>query len=302
MPSARRPTGARPEALFQPPPERQPLAARMRPRNLDEFVGQEHLVGERGPLRRGDRPRPPLARSCSGDRRGPARPASPASSRPRSVPTSRRCRRSCRASSRSAPTIAEAQERLDLHGTRTHPLPRRDPSLQQGPAGRAPAPRRGRHGHADRRDDREPLLRGQLGAPVADARLAARGADRRGGRRPSSGGRSTDEERGLAGALGPDGGVALDRRRVRAPRLAGRRRRAGGAQRPRGRDGARRVARTSGTPRAASVRASRTSRPPRSSASSPTTAPATATTTRSPRSSRACAATTPTPPSTGWRR
>src|SRR6478736_1998053 len=52
MPSTRRPVGARPEALFQPPPERQPLAARMRPRTLDEFVGQEHLVGERGPLRR----------------------------------------------------------------------------------------------------------------------------------------------------------------------------------------------------------------------------------------------------------
>ncbi len=29
-----------------------PLAARMRPQNLDEFVGQEHLVGERGALRR----------------------------------------------------------------------------------------------------------------------------------------------------------------------------------------------------------------------------------------------------------
>jgi putative ATPase len=55
MPAARptrRLTGARPEALFQPPPERQPLAARMRPRTLEEFVGQEHLVGERGPLRR----------------------------------------------------------------------------------------------------------------------------------------------------------------------------------------------------------------------------------------------------------
>jgi putative ATPase len=51
MPS-RRVTGARPEALFQPPPERQPLAARMRPRTLEEFVGQEHLVGERGPIRR----------------------------------------------------------------------------------------------------------------------------------------------------------------------------------------------------------------------------------------------------------
>ncbi len=49
---ARRPPGAKPEALFHPPPERQPLAARMRPRSLEEFVGQTHLVGERGPLRR----------------------------------------------------------------------------------------------------------------------------------------------------------------------------------------------------------------------------------------------------------
>src|SRR5687767_4740359 len=55
MPSRRspgRPAGARPEPLFKPPPEQQPLAARMRPRSLDEFVGQQHLVGERGPLRR----------------------------------------------------------------------------------------------------------------------------------------------------------------------------------------------------------------------------------------------------------
>jgi putative ATPase len=53
MPSVRpKAGGAKPEALFQPPPERQPLAARMRPRTLPEFVGQEHLVGERGPLRR----------------------------------------------------------------------------------------------------------------------------------------------------------------------------------------------------------------------------------------------------------
>src|SRR5690349_338526 len=53
MPATRpRAGGAKPEALFKPPPERQPLAARMRPRSLAEFVGQEHLVGERGPLRR----------------------------------------------------------------------------------------------------------------------------------------------------------------------------------------------------------------------------------------------------------
>ncbi len=52
MPPRRSVSGARPEALFRPPPERQPLAARMRPRTLDEFVGQSSIVGERGPLRR----------------------------------------------------------------------------------------------------------------------------------------------------------------------------------------------------------------------------------------------------------
>ena len=52
MPGRSTVKGARPEPLFKPPPERQPLAARMRPRNLDEFAGQQHLVGERGPLRR----------------------------------------------------------------------------------------------------------------------------------------------------------------------------------------------------------------------------------------------------------
>ena len=61
MPTRRTPAGARPEPLFRPPPERQPLAARMRPRTLDEFVGQAHLVGERGPLRRSRHPRPPVA-------------------------------------------------------------------------------------------------------------------------------------------------------------------------------------------------------------------------------------------------
>jgi putative ATPase len=50
---ARRSGGPRQEGLFKPPPERQPLAARMRPRSFDEFVGQDHLVGPDGPLRRG---------------------------------------------------------------------------------------------------------------------------------------------------------------------------------------------------------------------------------------------------------
>ena len=29
----------------------EPLAARMRPQNLDEYVGQQHLVGQGKPLR-----------------------------------------------------------------------------------------------------------------------------------------------------------------------------------------------------------------------------------------------------------
>ncbi|MCH8273873.1 MAG: replication-associated recombination protein A [Armatimonadetes bacterium] len=41
-------------SLFEEPKieERAPLAARMRPRSLDEFVGQEHLVGPESPIRR----------------------------------------------------------------------------------------------------------------------------------------------------------------------------------------------------------------------------------------------------------
>ena len=40
------------QPIFTPPPERQPLAARMRPRSLDEVVGHDQLIGERGALRR----------------------------------------------------------------------------------------------------------------------------------------------------------------------------------------------------------------------------------------------------------
>lgn len=37
--------------LFAQAPQHQPLAARMRPRNLDEYAGQEHLLGPGRPLR-----------------------------------------------------------------------------------------------------------------------------------------------------------------------------------------------------------------------------------------------------------
>ncbi len=49
---ARRPAGRAPDPLFTPPPELTPLAARMRPRTIDEVVGQAHLIGPAAPLRR----------------------------------------------------------------------------------------------------------------------------------------------------------------------------------------------------------------------------------------------------------
>ena len=56
------------------------------------------------------------------------------------------------------------------------PVPRRGPPLQQGPAGRAAAVGRGRPARADRRDHREPVLRGQPAAAVAVDAVPARAA------------------------------------------------------------------------------------------------------------------------------
>ena len=118
MPSPRRPTGARPEALFQPPPERQPLAARMRPRNLDEFVGQEHLVGERGPLRRS------IARGHLSSLLLWGPPGTGKTSLARLLANEIGAHFTSLSAVMSGvvdvrATIAEAQERLNLHGTRS---------------------------------------------------------------------------------------------------------------------------------------------------------------------------------------
>jgi putative ATPase len=118
MPAARRPTGAKPEALFHPPPERQPLAARMRPRDLEEFVGQAHLVGERGPLRRS------VARGHLSSTLLWGPPGTGKTSLARLLADAIGAHFISLSAVMSGvvevrATIAEAQDRLALHGTRT---------------------------------------------------------------------------------------------------------------------------------------------------------------------------------------
>ena len=88
-------------------------------------------------------------------------------------------RASCRSArcSAASPSCArssrEAKER-SRYARRAHDrLRRRDPPLQQGAAGRVPAARRGRHHHAHRRDDREPVVRGERARSSRAARCSA---------------------------------------------------------------------------------------------------------------------------------
>ena len=208
MPSPRRPIGARPEALFQPPPERQPLAARMRPRNLDEFVGQTHLVGERGPLRRGiarghlaslllwgppGTGKTSLARLLAGEIGAHFATVSAVMAGVADVRA----------------LIAEAQDRLALHGTRTvlfldeiHRFNKAQqdallPHVEDGTITLIGATTENPYFEVNA----ALLSRMRVWRlePLADDDVAT--VVRRA---------MTDEEHGLAGALGPDGGVALD--------------------------------------------------------------------------------------------
>src|SRR5919107_454747 len=107
-----------------------PLAVRIRPRSLDEVIGQEHVLGPGSALRTAIESGRPHSAILYG---------------PPGAGETTLARR------------AAAGERAA-----DDPLPRRDPPLQQGPAGRAAAGGRGRDADADWRHHREPLFRGQL--------------------------------------------------------------------------------------------------------------------------------------------
>ena len=153
----------------------QPLAARMRPRTLDEFVGQEEIVGQgsilRAAIEKDDLTSmifwgPPgcgkstLAAVIAQRTNHAFEPFSAVTS---GVPEIRK-------------VIQRAKETAQGQRPEDDSLHRRNPSLQQGPAGRAAASCRGRHDPADRRDHGEPIFRGQLAPDLALSHIQIRGS------------------------------------------------------------------------------------------------------------------------------
>ena len=155
-----------------------PLADRLRPTRLSEVVGQDHLVGPDGALTRllaiGLARLPRVlgaARHRQDDGGAAARRCDEAAFRADLGDLLRR---------RRSEEAVRGGPRAPKHGAGDASVRRRGAPLQPRPARRLPAGDGGRHHHARRSDDREPVLRAQRGAPVARPRHDLQGPRRAG--------------------------------------------------------------------------------------------------------------------------
>ena len=197
-----------PQPIFVPPPGRQPLAARMRPRSLDEVVGHEQLIGERGSIRRA------VERGRLGSILLWGPPGSGKTSLARVLAEGIGAEivtisavMSGVAEIRSV--VAEARERLSLHGRQTllfideiHRFNKGQqdallPHVEEGVVILAGATTE--NPYFELNSALLSRLRVYRLEPLTDAQVATL-VDRA----------LSDEERGLAGPLGPAGGVALE--------------------------------------------------------------------------------------------
>ena len=206
---------------------KRPLAERMRPERLEDFVGQEHILGPGKPLRRQiERDEltsiilwgPPGVGKTTLARLIARRDAL------RVHPLQRGAQRHQGDQSGDGRRRAPAPP-----GPPHHPVHRRNSPLQQSAAGRLSAVRGARRHHPDRRHHGEPVVRGDLGAAFALARVCAARPHRAGDRdaaRPGAAGGGAD---GFGRAAGADRHL-LQRRRAPGLQHAG-----SGRRRPRAR-------------------------------------------------------------------
>ena len=143
-----------------------PLAERMRPATFDEFVGQQDMLAPGKPLREAiehDRLQSIILWGPPGTGKTTLARLIAKATRARFVSFSAVHGRyqGNQGSDGGGGTVAAADEPADDR------VRRRDPSLQQVAAGCVSSSRRGRRHRADRRDDRESLLRGECRAAVA---------------------------------------------------------------------------------------------------------------------------------------